>query len=55
MASEKENSKMNQPEFNFWSIPVQELLVRLETKVEGLTSQDAEGRILRYGDNLLKP
>ena len=46
---------MNQSEFNFWSIPVEELFAQLQTKIEGLTSQDADQRILRYGDNLLKP
>src|ERR1039457_2751771 len=46
---------MNQPEFDFWSIPVEKLFVQLQTKIEGLTSQDADKRILQYGDNLLKP
>ena len=46
---------MNQPESDFFSIPVEELLVRLQTRIEGLTSEDANQRILRYGDNLLKP
>ena len=46
---------MSQPEFDFWSIPAEELLKQLQTKIEGLTSQDADERILRYGDNLLKP
>jgi len=46
---------MNQPDFDFWSIPVEKLFVQLQTKIEGLTSQDADKRILQYGDNLLKP
>ncbi len=48
-------SEINPSESDFWSIPVEELLVRLQTKIEGLTSEDANQRILRYGDNLLKP
>ena len=45
---------MNHTESDFWSIPVEELLTRLQTKIEGLTSEEADQRILRYGDNLLK-
>jgi Mg2+-importing ATPase len=52
---EKRRSEMNQPESDFWSIPAEELLVRLQTKIEGLTNEEANQRILRYGDNLLKP
>lgn len=46
---------MNQPGSDFWSIPAADLLVQLQTKIEGLTSEEADQRILRYGDNLLKP
>ena len=48
-------SEMNPSESDFWSIPIEELLVRLQTKIEGLTGEEANQRILRYGDNLLKP
>ena len=46
---------MNQLESDFWSVPVGELLLRLQTKIEGLTAEEADQRILRYRDNLLKP
>ena len=46
---------MSQHEFDFWSIPAEELLARLQTTTQGLTSQEARQRILRYGDNFLKP
>ena len=42
-------SEMNQPELDFWSIPTDKLLVQLQTKIEGLTSEEANERILRYG------
>jgi len=48
-------SEINPSESDFWSIPIEELFLRLQTKIEGLTSEDANQRILRYGDNLLKP
>jgi len=47
--------EMNSSESDFWSIPIEELLLRLQTKIEGLTGEKANQRILRYGDNLLKP
>ncbi|MGA2091711.1 MAG: HAD-IC family P-type ATPase, partial [Endomicrobiales bacterium] len=46
---------MDKPEFDFWSIAIEELLVQLHTKIEGLTSDEANRCILLYGDNLLKP
>ena len=42
-------------ESDFFSIPSKELLVQLQAKIEGLTSEEANERILRYGENLLKP
>jgi len=39
----------------FWSIPASELLQQLQTSPEGLTSDEARGRLDRYGLNLLKP
>ncbi len=46
---------MDQPQFDFWSVPVEDLLARLQTKIDGLTGDEADGRLLRYGHNLLKP
>ena len=46
---------MEQTGFEFWSITVDELLARLEANVSGLTGDEAGKRLLRYGDNLLKP
>ncbi len=40
---------------DFWSIPVEELLTRLQTTVEGFAGEEAQKRILLFGDNLLKP
>jgi Mg2+-importing ATPase len=39
----------------FWSIPASELLQRLETTSQGLTSDEAKHRLTRYGANLMKP
>jgi Mg2+-importing ATPase len=39
----------------FWSISVSELLQKLQTAKEGLTSDEATHRLARYGANLLKP
>jgi len=39
----------------FWSIPAPELFRQLQTTPQGLTSNEAEQRIARYGFNLLKP
>jgi Mg2+-importing ATPase len=46
---------MNQFPTAFWSISVTEMLQKLETKNEGLTSDEAEKRLELYGSNLLKP
>jgi len=40
---------------SFWSIPVAEIIKKLETKKEGLTSNEAQKRLTLYGSNLLKP
>ena len=40
---------------SFWSIPVAEIIKKLETKKEGLTSNEARKRLTLYGSNLLKP
>jgi Mg2+-importing ATPase len=46
---------MNQFPPAFWSISVQEMLQKLETKNEGLTSDEVQKRLQLYGSNLLKP
>jgi Mg2+-importing ATPase len=43
------------PEPVFWSIPAAELLRQLQTTPQGLTSDEAQQRFIRYGANLLKP
>ncbi len=40
---------------DFWSVGAEELLARLESGKEGLTSADAAGRLKKFGPNLLKP
>ena len=39
----------------FWSVPSPELLQQLQTTPQGLTSDEVQQRLLRYGSNLLKP
>jgi Mg2+-importing ATPase len=46
---------MNQPAVAFWSVPIAELLKRLQTTSVGLTNKEAQGRLERYGSNLLGP
>ena len=46
---------MNQLPSAFWSISATEMLQRLETAKEGLSSEEARQRLTRYGSNLLKP
>jgi Mg2+-importing ATPase len=46
---------MNQFPPAFWSISVNEMLQNLEAKKEGLTSEEAQKRLILYGSNLLKP
>jgi Mg2+-importing ATPase len=45
---------MNQFPPAFWSISVNEMLLKLEAKKEGLTSDEAKKRFTFYGSNLLK-
>ncbi len=40
---------------SFWSIPPTDLLTQLETRPEGLSSEEAKRRLISYGANLLKP
>jgi len=46
---------MNQLPPAFWCISVAEMLQKLQTAKEGLTSVEARQRLARYGANLLKP
>ncbi len=39
----------------FWSLPAAELLARLKTTPQGVTSDEAQQRLARYGSNLLSP
>ncbi len=45
---------MNQPQSAFWSVPPTELLQQLQTTPQGLTSDEAQQRLARYGTNSLK-
>ena len=42
----------NQP---FWSIPVERILEQLQTKTDGLSTEEVRKRLAAYGPNLLKP
>jgi P-type Mg2+ transporter len=46
---------MNHSQTQFWSVPSVGLLQELQTTPQGLTSDEAQQRLLRYGSNLLKP
>jgi Mg2+-importing ATPase len=46
---------MNQSPTQFWSVPSSELLRQLQTTPQGLSSDEVQERLLRYGSNLLKP
>jgi Mg2+-importing ATPase len=45
---------IRQPSY-FWNIPQVDLLAQLETRQEGLSSEEARHRLITYGANLLKP
>jgi Mg2+-importing ATPase len=45
---------IRQPAF-FWNIPQTDLLAQLDTRQEGLSSEEARQRLVSYGANLLKP
>jgi Mg2+-importing ATPase len=51
----KELFLMGQSQAPFWSVPSSELLQQLQTTPQGLTSDEVQQRLLRYGSNLLKP
>jgi len=44
-----------QSNVEFWSVPVPEMLQRLQTTYEGLSSSESSERLKKYGANLLKP
>jgi Mg2+-importing ATPase len=46
---------MTQHLSSFWSVPPVELLERLQTTPKGLTDEEAQQRLERYGPNRLKP
>jgi Mg2+-importing ATPase len=46
---------MDQLPTTFWNISAAEMLQKLETTKDGLTSNDARRRLARFGANLLKP
>jgi Mg2+-importing ATPase len=46
---------MNPSQTPFWSVSSLELLQQLQTTPQGLTSDEVQQRLLRYGSNLLKP
>jgi Mg2+-importing ATPase len=46
---------MNPNQTQFWSVPSLELLQQFQTTPQGLTSDEVQQRLLRYGSNLLKP
>src|SRR5947207_15581614 len=46
---------MSQHPLAFWSLSTTEMLRQLQTAKEGLTGDEARGRLARYGSNLLKP
>jgi len=45
----------NEKRLEFWSVPVSEMLQRLQTTTEGLKSSEGSERLKRYGANILKP
>ena len=46
---------MIQQPSEYWGIPQRELLVQLKAKKDGLSSTEANQRLMQYGPNLLKP
>jgi len=46
---------MIQPPPKYWSISRPDLLTQLDTKMEGLSTEEAKQRLVQYGANLLKP
>jgi len=50
-----QSSEPEQPLRTFWSVPVGELVQRLQTTTQGLSSDDAKQRLASCGANLLGP
>jgi len=48
------NSEMNQLPPLFWNVSITEMLQKLDTSKDGLTSDEARQRLARYGANRLK-
>ena len=46
---------MKQPSHAFWSVTASEILKELQTTPQGLSVEEAQERLARYGSNLLKP
>ena len=46
---------MKQPSHVFWSAPAAEILQELQTTPQGLSEEEVQERLARYGSNLLKP
>jgi Mg2+-importing ATPase len=46
---------MNQQMPTFWNIPATEVLERLQTTVQGLSTEEAQRRLDAYGFNVLRP
>jgi len=46
---------MKQPSHAFWSVTAAEILKKLQTTAQGLSKEEAQERLARYGSNLLKP
>ncbi|PWB52630.1 MAG: magnesium-translocating P-type ATPase [Candidatus Methanoperedenaceae archaeon] len=51
----KKIEQMNQIPHEFWGFPAAELLAKLRTTPDGVTSDEARKRLAPYGSNLLKP
>ncbi len=49
------NNQDSQNNQSFWSVPTSELFQQLQTTSKGLTDDEAEKRLTKYGSNLLKP
>jgi len=45
----------SEKKLEFWSVPASEMLQKLRTTSEGLTSSESGERLKRYGANILKP
>jgi Mg2+-importing ATPase len=50
----KRHERMNKP-LAFWGLSTTEMLQRLQSAKEGITTNEAKERLARYGSNLLKP